>query len=39
MLRVNQSRVGGFCRIVPLAGSGFPAGVLGGGDDLEVLIS
>jgi hypothetical protein len=35
---VDQRGIGGFRRVVPFAGCCFSAGVLRGGDDLEILI-
>ena len=37
MRGVHQRRVGGLGRVVPFAGGRFTAGILRGGDDLEVL--
>jgi hypothetical protein len=35
---VDQSRVGGFRGVVPFSGGGLASGILGGGDDFEILI-
>jgi hypothetical protein len=37
VLGVDQRGVGGFGGVVPLTRGGFSAGVLGGGDDFEVI--
>ena len=38
MLRIDQSRIRRLGLVVPLPGSSFPASVLGGSDNLEILV-
>jgi hypothetical protein len=38
VLGIDQRSVGSFRGVVPFAGGGFSSGILGGGDNLEILI-